>query len=282
MKPLVCFLTDFGASDEYAASMKGVLLTGCPRATLIDITHALPPHDILGAAYLLYAAWDYFPQHTVFVCVVDPGVGGERKELVALTDKKYIICPDNGIVSLLSRMKGPFPCHAVSREAVRAAGVKGAPDDTGASGARRISATFHGRDIFAPAAAMICNKRYGAVKQQEIDPYIIPDVYTEKTADPPGIKGKILHIDRFGNCISAIHRSEAGEKDYTAHVRLGAQHITLDAIHSTFSDVAPGRPLAYWGSTGFLEIGVRNGSAAAALGLALLDEVVLAPAGAPR
>jgi S-adenosylmethionine hydrolase len=263
MKRFVCLLTDFGVSDEYAASMKGALLRISPGVNIIDVTHELPAHDIISAAYILYSIWDYFPRGTVFVCVVDPGVGGERREIVACGEGKYIVCPDNGTLSLLLRRGARLTCFSIKRKAVE--------NTTG----KRISATFHGRDIFAPAAGLICNKKFAAIRQQEINPYIIPQVFTETTASPHAIKGRILHIDRFGNCISSIHQSESAKNSFSGKVTVAARNLTISPISKTFADVAPGRRLAYWGSTGFLEIGIRNGNAAAALGIVQLDEVVL-------
>jgi S-adenosylmethionine hydrolase len=262
MAPLVCLLTDFGDSDTYAACMKGVLLSLCPQVKLIDITHRVPPHNVLSASYLLYSAWDYFPKGTIFVCVVDPGVGTERREILCVSEDKYTVCPDNGTISLLCRMKKHLCCFGLQRDIViRATG-------------RGVSSTFHGRDIFAPAAALICNHKQDSLMQRETEPLILPDVYTESDTKNNLLKAKIVHIDRFGNCISSLHKSQLKRSSSSA-VELTSKNIILNNINKTFSDVAPGEALAYWGSMDFLEIGVRNGNASQALNICQMDEIVL-------
>ncbi|MBN1798398.1 MAG: SAM-dependent chlorinase/fluorinase [Spirochaetales bacterium] len=262
MAPIVCLLTDFGDSDAYAASMKGVLLSLCPELNLIDITHQIAPQNVLSASYLLYSAWDYFPEATVFICVVDPGVGSERKEIICRLEDKYVVCPDNGTISLLMRMKKQLSCFVLQREA-----IENIMD-------RKISSTFHGRDIFAPAAALICNQKQAELMHRQTDPLLIPHVHTENDKKNQLLKGKILHIDGFGNCISAIHKSQLTQP-FSRPVELKSQKIKINVINNTFSDVVPGRPVAYWGSMDFLEIGVRNGNASLTLGISQTDEVAL-------
>jgi len=262
--PIVCLLTDFGDSDAYTASMKGVLLSLCPELNLIDITHQVPPQNVLSASYLLLSVWDYFPKSTVFICVVDPGVGSERKEMVCFLEGKYIVCPDNGTISLLSRMKKQPACYLLQRQVIER------------TINRKISTTFHGRDIFAPAASLICNQKQDQLMQREMDPLIIPHVYTKSDRKKRLLKGKILHIDRFGNCISSIHKSQLNQSP-SPHVEVESHDIKINTINNTFSDVTPGKPVAYWGSMDFLEIAIRNGHAADTLGIAQLTEVILQP-----
>jgi S-adenosylmethionine hydrolase len=262
MAPLVCLLTDFGDSDTYAACMKGVLLSLCPQVKLIDITHRVPPHNVLSASYLLYSAWDYFPKGTVFVCVVDPGVGSERREIICVSEDKYTVCPDNGTISLLCRMKKHLCCFGLQRDIVKRATGRG------------VSNTFHGRDIFAPAAALICNQKQDQLMRQNTEPLILPDVFTKTENKNNLLKGKIVHIDRFGNCISSLHKSQL-KPPFSHPVEVMPRKVTLDTINTTFSDVAPGEALAYWGSMDFLEIGVRNGNASQAFNICQLDEIVL-------
>jgi S-adenosylmethionine hydrolase len=262
MAPLVCLLTDFGDSDAYTASMKGVLLSLCPQVNLVDITHRIPPHNILSASYLLYSTWDYFPKATVFVCVVDPGVGTERRELICEAEDKYIVCPDNGTLSLLSRMKKRLSCYVLQRREIERITNK------------KISSTFHGRDIFAPAAAFICNQQQDQITGQTAEPLILPAVFTETDSAKHLLKGKILHIDGFGNCISSLHKSQV-RQPYSHSVEVIPHKLKLGTVNTTFADAAPGSALAYWGSTDFLEIGVRNGNAAQSLSISQLDEIAL-------
>jgi S-adenosylmethionine hydrolase len=263
MVPTVCLLTDFGNSNAYAGIMKGVLFSLCPKIRLIDLTHDIPPQDVLSAAYHLYSAWDYFPKKTIFVCVVDPGVGSGRKELVAYDQGKYLVCPDNGVISLLIRRKKEINCRELKRDPIERIAKN------------PISNTFQGRDIFAPAAALIGKQRYKALLGPSIIPYLIPEVFPEIIAATNALKGKILHIDRFGNCISSIHISEVSGKAYKECVGIKSAGMEITRISRTFSDVAEGEVLAYWGSSGFLEIAVRNGHAASKLGLSRLDEIIL-------
>jgi S-adenosylmethionine hydrolase len=250
MSRIVTLLTDFGTADPYVASMKGVIYSICPRAVVVDAGHDIPPHDIRAASLFVSAAVPYYPEGSIHVIVVDPGVGTGRIPLAAAAGGRIFVCPDNGILTLYLRR---FPLEA----ARRIADPRCALDE--------ISATFHGRDIFAPTAAhLACGMDIGAVGplMERIVSLDLP----EPTVDSAGIvHGEIIHVDRFGNLISNIPRSLWLRSDTEARMRAG--ECSIDGIASSYGACATGELLAVWGSAGFLEIAVNQGSAAERLAL---------------
>ena len=233
MPAIVTLTTDFGDRDGYVGAMKGVILSRAPGVVLVDITHAVPPQDIAAAANALADAAPFFPPGTVHVAVVDPGVGGERAAVVVAAGGQLFVGPDNGIFALAAPR--PDAVHVIAE-----------PDFRRAS----VAATFHGRDVFAPAAAQLA---LGA---------------------PPGAAGPavplrgrlelaagdcVVHVDRFGNLVTDIARVPA-----TATIRIAGR--TIAGVSRTYENGAPGELLAYVGSRGTIEIAVRGGSAAELLG----------------
>jgi S-adenosylmethionine hydrolase len=233
--------------------MKGVILGIAPAARVVDLTHDLPPQDIQAAAYHLSVAAPYLPVGTIHVVVVDPGVGTERRALAVETGRAMYIAPDNGVLTWILDAE---PLERVVELTDSAYWL----DD--------VSTTFHGRDIFGPAAAHLAAgvplERLG---EAVTDPMRLP--VTLVTRDEDGsIDGQVQHIDHFGNAITNIPRAtvaaeEEDPEDY--HVRVAGRDI--GTIGTTYGDVSEGEPLALFGSAGFLEIAVRNGDAAAQLGL---------------
>lgn len=263
MPPIVALLTDFGEEDAYAGVLKGVLLRLEPALRLVDLTHRVEPFNVLSAAYLLLSAWDHFPPGTVFLAVVDPGVGTARGALAAQADERLLIAPDNGTVSLLLRRKPGLRAWRLREEGLPTPPAAG--DAYGEDAARTAarSSTFHGRDIFAPAAARAAAGGLQAVRGEEIRPVTLPEAWPER--DPAGTRlaGRILHVDRFGNCISSLHRDDLsglGAPFEKLRVRLG--RARLAGLRRTYGEAPPGGLLACLGSSGFLEVAVREGSAA--------------------
>ena len=237
-RALVTLLTDFGTADGYVAEMKGVLLTGAPDTTLIDIAHDLPPQDVDAGRLALARYWKRFPEGTIHVAVVDPGVGSGRSALAVESQRRYLVGPDNGVLSpaLLA------PGVRVVRLAI--------PGGT--------SNTFHGRDVFAPAAIHLAlGQSFDALGPPITDPVIRRTPEAHRAADG-SVVGQVVTIDRFGNAITNL-----------LGVRGGAVVVAGRAIpvRRVYADVAPGEPLALAGSSGLLEIAVRDGSAAALLGI---------------
>lgn len=257
--PLITLTTDFGVQDPYAAAMKGVIHRLCPKATIEDLTHAIAPQDVWEAAYYVAGAAPWFPRETIHIAVVDPGVGTERRPIVVRAGGQCFIGPDNGIFSVLLREFPLENAHVIENPDFML------PD---------VSYTFHGRDIFAPAAARLAN---GANLQEagraagELLALNIP----EPSPQPGGaIEGVIVRVDRFGNAISNIHR-RLYAVDNVCTVRVGG--AVIPEISRTYGDRRAGELLALFGSSGYLEIAVNQGSAADAFALHRGMPVYLAP-----
>ncbi len=240
--PLITLLTDFGTSDSYVAEMKGVLLGACPGAVLVDITHAVPPADVRAGAYLLGRAWHWFPPGSVHLAVVDPGVGTARAALAFRAHGAWFVGPDNGLFTPVLRdaeveiVVLPTPPHA-------------AP-------------TFHGRDLFAPAAAALAG---GTPLQMLGEPLTgMPTrlTYTEPHYEGKSVVGRIVYVDRFGTLVTNLTTEVV-----PPYAVLEVEDLDIGPLRRTFGDAPPGGLLAYVGSGGAVEIAVRDGSAARRLGL---------------
>ncbi len=270
---IVALLTDFGGKDAYVGVMKAIILSRDPSIRIVDLTHEIEPQDLLSASYLLYTAWDYFPSGSVFCAVVDPGVGSERGTLLADVQGKYLVAPDNGLISLLLRMYPDGLAHSL-----RIAGLTesaAVPSKSDPPLTRPLpSSTFHGRDLFAPAAALCAVGHEDQLRGGRIQPVVLAEVIPEHVAD--AIHGHILHIDRFGNCITSIHRRDIemlDNKNRKITVQAGAFHD--DRLRITYADVPVGAALCLIGSSGFLEISVREDSAAKRYGFSAGQPVIL-------
>lgn len=250
--PVLAFTTDFGESDAYVASMKGVALSLCPRARLVDVTHGIEPGDLLGAALVLEEARGWFPRGTVHVVVVDPGVGTDRRALAARAGGQVFVGPDNGVL---------WPAIAADAKAsVRAI-------ESRAFTLERISATFHGRDVFAPAAARLAaGRRFESVGPTVEAPVRLEGFFPGRRGG--ALHGAVLRADRFGNLVTSVREADLqaafGDVPFpTLDIRLGGR--TVDETARTYGLAPPGVPFALLGSGGRLEVAVRGGSAAAVL-----------------
>jgi S-adenosylmethionine hydrolase len=246
MRPVVTLLTDFGTADGYVAEMKGVILTRAPEATLVDVTHDVPPQDVEGGRLALARYWRRFPPGTVHVAVVDPGVGSARAALVVESDGRLLVGPDNGVLS-------PALLVAGARAVTLPVAAGAAP-------------TFHGRDVFAPAAAELA---LGATPDALGSPAL--DFVVRRTPEPRrladgSIEGQVIAIDRFGNAITNLLGLRARSVEVNG---------TLLPLRRLYADVPQGEAIALVGSTGLIEIAVRDGSGAAAMGLERGSIVVL-------
>ena len=247
-RPLIALVTDFGLRDHYAGTMKGVVLGICPDVTLIDITHDIPPHDVLTGALELAAAHRYFPPGTIFLAVVDPGVGSSRRAIAADAGDYRFVAPDNGVLTAVFEESAP----------------KRVVELTDRRYARpTISRTFEGRDRFAPAAAWIAKgialtalgRQAGDVVRLQI-----PKARWEEGA----IVGDVLRVDRFGNLVTNIDRGLLERLPPHAEVDVGSSRVSR--IVATYADAEPGALCALVGSSDHLEIAVSGGSAFEALG----------------
>jgi S-adenosylmethionine hydrolase len=246
--PLISLLTDFGTRDEFVGVMKAVLLGIAPRATIVDLTHHIAPHDIVQAASLLQSSIDYFPAGTVHLAVVDPGVGGARRAVALRTDRALFVAPDNGLLGFL-----------VGRTRIREAVSLENEAFFGPS----CSHTFHGRDVFAPVAGHLA----GGVALSAMGPAIEPASLVRCELEKPfvtedAIHGCVTRVDHFGNLISnigAAHFAGRVQEDEVPVFSIGQQIIS--GIRSSYDSVPFGAPLAIIGSRGMVEIAVHCGRA---------------------
>ena len=248
MTRIITLLTDFGTADGYVGEMKGVLVSGAAGASLVDVAHDLAPHDVDGARLALARYWRRFPVGTVHVVVIDPGVGGTRAALAVESEGRFLVGPDNGVLS-------PALLHAGMR--CVSLPIPGA-----------ASATFHGRDVFAPAAAALAQGiALDALGEPLADPMIRRTPEATRR-DDGGVAGVVITIDRFGNAVTNLMAWRGGV------VLVADRRLSLAR---TYADVERGAPIALVGSSGLVEIAWREGSAAAELGLTRGTEVVLLP-----
>ncbi|MBK9384233.1 MAG: SAM-dependent chlorinase/fluorinase [Planctomycetes bacterium] len=255
--PLLALLSDFGHVDPYVGVMKAVVLARCPDLPIVDLTHEVPPQDLRWGAFLLRGALPYLPTGSVVLAIVDPGVGGARRLLCAEAEGRLLLGPDNGLLPA-----------ALAGCAARWTAL----DPARGFGLGRPSATFHGRDLFAPAAARLA----AGVSVRELGDEIADPVRVEAPSDGgPGTKnaGRIAVVDRYGNLISDLAPGDDGWEARDAVLEL-AGRWTLRPVR-TYSDVASGELLAYVGSYGTYEIAVRDGSAAERLQLGAGASLVL-------
>lgn len=240
-KNLIALLTDFGTKDYFVGAMKGVILSINKNARIIDITHEIPPQNILSAAFTLNACYRNFPEKTIFVAVVDPGVGSNRRAILAQTKDYYFIAPDNGLLSFIFDDTKYLRVFELTNEKYFL---------------ENISKTFHGRDVFSPAAAHLSN----GIKPEEFGKEITDFVY-QKTEKPKRIEkskieAEIIHADHFGNLITNLKKRDLPEK-FT--VEINGKKITK--LQNYFAEAETGELCMIFGSAGFLEIIVNQDSA---------------------
>ena len=256
-RPVIALLTDFGLRDHYAGTMKGVALGICADATFVDITHDIAPHDVLGGALELAAAYRYFPPGTVFLVVVDPGVGSARKPLAAEAGGFRFVAPDNGVLTLVFKDSPPKRVvELTERRYARAT----------------VSRTFEGRDRFAPAAAWLAKGIDLSGLGRTLTSWQMLHV-PEPLVETDRIVGEVLRIDRFGNLITNIDRRTFDRLATTGRIGIWAGTQAVAAVVATYADVEPGIVCALFGSSDHLEVAVNGGNAAERLALGLGAQV---------
>src|SRR5918911_726602 len=249
MRPVVTLLTDFGTADGYVAEMKGVILSHVPEAHVVDISHDIAPQDVDGARLAVARYWRRFPPGTVHVVVVDPGVGSARAAIAVASDGRYLVGPDNGALSPALLVAGarvvslPIPAQA-------------AP-------------TFHGRDVFAPAGPPLAPGAPIDSRAPPLDQPLVRRTPEAKRLPDGTIAGEVIAIDRFGNLITNLVAPRGGT------VEIGGR--VVGPLGRTYSDVRSGELVAVVGSSGLVEIAVRDGHAASALSAARGVRVTLRP-----
>ena len=245
--PLVTLTTDYGTRDPYVGAMKGVLKSLAPKVEIIDITHEIEPHNVVQGAYVLQSVWPYYPVGTIHVAVVDPGVGSDRRILLGRYSGRYVIAPDNGLITLVHRSVKVEEMWVVENRRYFL------PE---------LSSTFHGRDVFAPVAAHLAN----GVKTREFGRSttrveMLPVPHRGETLGRRVI-GQAVYVDRFGTLVTSINRQDLlalAVKDRDAEVLVNGENI--GPIRSFFGAVPAGEPVALIGSTGHVEIAVNQGRA---------------------
>jgi S-adenosylmethionine hydrolase len=262
----ITLLTDFGTADYFVAAVKGVIFTANPQARIVDITHDIPPHDIEAGAFTLLAASSWFAADTIHVAIVDPGVGSSRRALLVKTPEGYFVGPDNGIFSYVcerSEDQGAAPelFHLDREKYFR----------------RPVSATFHGRDVFAPVAAALSMGVKPEVLGTSISDIVRLAPLRTTTSRDGRLMARIIHIDRFGNCVTNITRSDLTAKMIAAGVTLAVKEKTVKSFRTYFGEKPRGNDKVFgiWGSAGFLEIAAANESAAKFLKVRRGDSVTV-------
>lgn len=253
----ITLLSDFGTADGYVAAMKGVILSACPDARIIDATHEIPPHDVRAGAWALRHYALLYPPETIHVAVVDPGVGTVRAPLLVRVGGHWLIGPDNGLFSWVLQQAGRSRSFRIRPDVHRA----GAP-----------SRTFHGRDVFAHVAGLLAA---GADWRSLVASPVRPVRWRWATPRRAGdrIAGEIVHVDRFGNAISNIPAEWVRRSGPRLVIR--CNEFTASRLCATYADVKAGATCALEESTGLLELAVREGNAAHSCRIAVGDHVVL-------
>ena len=279
MSTTIALLTDFGLRDAYVGMMQGVIARLAPQARVISLTHEIPPGDVQRAAFELWRSVDFFPPNTIFLAVVDPGVGTSRRPLALAWTDKFCVGPDNGVFTYLIAEAAPTLAVSINKATTTRS---------------HFSATFHGRDIFAPAATLLANGMDIRELGPPVDNLTQTSLPTLKKVEAKTVRGEILHSDRFGNVITSIGILKADgdkiilepwlTKEEPMYFTRGEIRVLIPnsvelQLSTTFSDVAPGSALAYIGSAGLLEIAVNRGRAEIDLSLKQGQEITLTQKG---
>ena len=244
-RPIVALLTDFGTANHYVAAMKGVLLGLCADATLVDFTHDVPPHDVLTGALELAAAYRFFPAGTIFLVVVDPGVGSSRRGVAVEAGEYRFVAPDNGVLtSVLAEIKPKRMVELTERRYARAT----------------VSRTFEGRDRFAPAAGWLAKGVDLAALGRPLASLVSLDI-PEPRVDGDCLEGDVMRVDRFGNLVTNISRPSFEEFRASSKVRIEAGTHHVEHLVATYADAPPGAVCALFGSTDHLEIACNGDNA---------------------
>jgi S-adenosylmethionine hydrolase len=248
-QPPITLLTDFGTADYFVAAMKGVILSAYPSARIIDLTHDIPAQDIEAAAFTLLATYSAFPSGTIHVAVVDPGVGSNRRAILIEAHGQFFVGPDNGLFSYVCDEAKPRIFHLNQPKYFR----------------QPVSDTFNGRDIFAPVAAALARGIVPRKLGVEVDDHVrLPAL--GPVVSRGLINGRVIHIDHFGNCVTNITRNELTEAIINDGFRLEIKGQRIEELRRFFAEeTRENRLFCVWGSAGFLEIAVKNNSAAKSL-----------------
>jgi len=244
---IITLLTDFGTQDYFVGAMKGIILSRNPHAQIVDLTHDIPPQDIHAGAFNLLATYRDFPPGTIHVAVVDPGVGSDRRALIIECANQLFVGPDNGLFSWICEREGQSRAFALTNERFFR---------------RPVSNTFHGRDIFAPVAAALSLGHEPHEFGSELHDIVQLESLEPEKIDDHTIQGRIIHIDRFGNCVTNLTNEILRLRSGPTAWRMTLHGQEINSFHPFFSEANAGEIFCTNGSAGFLEISVRNSSAA--------------------
>ena len=260
MRPVIALLSDFGTRDHYAGTMKGVILNICPDATLVDITHEVPPHDVLDGSLQLAAAARYFPAGTIFLAVVDPGVGSARRGIAAEAGDYRFVAPDNGVLTSVLRDWAPKKIvELTDRRYARPT----------------VSRTFEGRDRFAPAAAFLAKGIHFEAFGRAVTDYQLLDLPAPEM-NGTVLTGRVVRVDHFGNVVTNLDRRSCEKfASGQSSLQLSVRGQAIARLVSTYADLAPGEIGALYGSTDHLECSAQSANAAEQLGVSVGDPVEL-------
>jgi hypothetical protein len=259
-RPIITFTTDFGLNDHFVGAMKGVILDIVPEAAIVDISHAVQAFDVLDGALTISQAYSYFPNGTIHVVVVDPGVGTERRPILASSDAYHFVAPDNGVLSMVYAREGNMTVRHITAEHYFR---------------QPISATFHARDVFAPVAAylakLVDSDKFGDV----IEDYVRFAAPKPKAVGENQLRGVVIKVDRFGNLITNVTPEDvpalfAGQPG-AFKIVVGKTAIT--SIRGAYAEGAPGEVFGLLGSMGYLEICANRAAAAQLTGAGKGSEV---------
>lgn len=251
---IVTLLTDFGTTDYFVGAMKGAILSVNPAARLVDITHEIPAHDVEAGAFTLLAAYETFPAGTTHLAVVDPGVGSARRPILAEGDGHFFVGPDNGVFGYVYERLAKFRViHLTDERYFRTP----------------VSSTFHGRDVFAPVAGALSNGVEPDALGEPVEDFVRLGSPAPLRRDDGTLEGSIIHIDRFGNCITNFSPRDSSGELMKAGARFVVGEHEIKALHRFFAEGGGGasEPFVILGSAGYLEIAVNGDSASRRLGI---------------
>ena len=251
MRPIVTLTTDFGLSDHYAGTMKGVILGIAPTAQIVDITHEISAYAIPEAAFVLAQAYRYFPKKTVHVVVVDPGVGSSRRPILLEAEGQMFVAPDNGVLGMVYAGKPKVRVIANDRYF-----------------RQPVSQTFHGRDIFAPVGAHLAKGVAPARMGGRISDFLWPNFGAPERTGKHTWTGLILKIDRFGNVITNFRAADFPDLEQRGFELIAGPHV-VNRLARNYAESRPGELFAIVGSSGYLEISMHQAPAAKTLGCAV-------------
>jgi S-adenosyl-L-methionine hydrolase (adenosine-forming) len=258
-RPVITLTTDYGTNDHLVGAMKGVILTINPDVTIVDITHGVIAHDILDGALAIGQAYQYFPPKTIHVVVVDPGVGTDRRPILAASDQHYFVAPDNGVLSAVyDQTEALKVWHIISQHYFR----------------QPISKTFHGRDIFAPVGAWLSKSWQTSAFGEPITDFTRFAIPKPRVSGNT-VRGVVLRVDQFGNLVTNLRVEDVPTPAGNESCTIKAGNAVVKKVVETFAEGPSGEPVVVIGSSGYLEICINRASAARALGIGRGTEVTV-------